>query len=149
MKTITGIIYLLPAVLMAADIDLGQREVTFTNLQGKVYEGVILKRAIRDGVLYSTENGGGMVYYTNLSLVQISAWGLSTNLPQEFLDRKESERQAKIQAEMDRKNQIEIIRQDRERDRQAAAERLRTNPPPERPAVRPRVTPRNQIGLGT
>jgi hypothetical protein len=52
-----------------SDIDLGGKIVTFTNLQGHVYEGVKLEHATLDGVVYSVTNGigGGMVKFKDLS----------------------------------------------------------------------------------
>ena len=148
MKTISLFLLTLGIGSSAADVDLKERVVTFTNLQGRIYENVTLRRANSDGVIYSTDNGGGMVLYTNLNPNQLAAWNLSTNLAQEYLDRLEWKRQAKIQAELDRQHQVELMRQAREQERAAAAERLRTNPPPEMPVRRPYVTPRNSIGLG-
>lgn len=52
-----------------SDIDLGGKVMTFTNLQGRVYENVRLEHATLDGVVYSLTNtiGGGMVKYKDLS----------------------------------------------------------------------------------
>lgn len=52
-----------------SDIDLGGKIVTFTNLQGHVYDGVRLEHATLDGVVYSVTNGigGGMVKFKDLS----------------------------------------------------------------------------------
>jgi len=52
-----------------SDIDLGGKLTTFTNLQGRVYENVLLQRATLDGVIYGVTNGigGGMVKYKDLS----------------------------------------------------------------------------------
>lgn len=51
------------------DIDLGGKLMTFTNLQGRIYENVRLERGTLDGVIYSLTNGagGGMVKYKDLS----------------------------------------------------------------------------------
>jgi len=53
----------------SSDIDLGGKLTTFTNLQGRVYENVVLKTANLDGVIYGVTNGigGGMVKYKDLS----------------------------------------------------------------------------------
>ena len=130
-----------------ADIDLKERVATFTNLQGRIYENVTLRRANKDGVIYSTDNGGGMVLYTNLNPNQLAAWNLSTNLAQEYLDRLEWKRQAKIQAELDRQHEAELDRQEKARAQRAADEYRRTNQVIEYYSP-PRVTPRNRIGLG-
>ena len=52
-----------------SDIDLGGKIMTFTNLQGRVYENVRLDHATLDGVIYSVTNGvgGGMVKFKDLS----------------------------------------------------------------------------------
>lgn len=147
MKTIAAILCFAPLSAMATDIDLKQRVVTFTNLEGRAFENVRLSLANNNGVVYLNDNGGGLVCYTNLSLGQLSAWNLSTNLPQAFLDRKERARQARIQAELDRQHQEELIRQANERARRAAEEYRRTNTEPEIRG-RPFPTPRNRIGLG-
>lgn len=63
----------------SSDIDLGGKLTTFTNLQGRVYENVILKTATLDGVIYGVTNGigGGMVKYKDLSADFLS----SLNIP--------------------------------------------------------------------
>jgi hypothetical protein len=51
-----------------SDIDLGGKLTTFTNLQGRVYENVLLRKATLDGVIYGVTNGigGGMVKFKDL-----------------------------------------------------------------------------------
>jgi hypothetical protein len=80
------------------DTDLKLRTVTFTNLQGRVFENVRLSRANKDGVVYLTDDGGGMVLYTNLSPDLLAMWNLKTNLGQLYLDRIEARLQAKKRA---------------------------------------------------
>jgi virulence-associated protein VapD len=88
--------------LAQVDIDLKLRPVTFTNLQGRVYENVRLSRANNDGVAYFTDGGGGMVLYTNLAPVLLAAWSIPTNSGSLYLERIEAKRRDKIKAELGR-----------------------------------------------
>ena len=49
-------------------VDLKDQTATFTNLQGRVYENVQLKRATTDGLIYCDTNSSalGMVHYPDL-----------------------------------------------------------------------------------
>ena len=66
-----GLLALSPAVCLQAEnsMDLGRQTVTFTNLQGRVYQDVQLERATQDGLIYSQTNTGaiGMVHYSDVS----------------------------------------------------------------------------------
>lgn len=65
------------------DIDLGGKEITFTNNQGRVYSNVLVQRANLDGIIYYTHDGGaGMVKYKDVSTNLIA----SLNIPLERVD---------------------------------------------------------------
>ena len=139
---------LLALTALATDIDLKQRVVTFTNLQGRVYDSVQLTRANNTGVIYSTENGGGMVFYTNLAPAQLAGWGLDTNLAQIYLDEQAAKLEAKLEAEQARQRQAEANHQLILKQQRINAEYHRTNIPAEPTYDRGRARPtgRNRIG---
>ena len=53
--------------------------VTFTNLQGRIYQDVQLTRADLVGIIYREGAGGGRVYYTNLPAAFLESLGISSN----------------------------------------------------------------------
>jgi hypothetical protein len=63
------------------DITFTNRLVTFTNLQGRIYNGVVLVKADLDGVLWREVAGDGLgwVCYTNVSPALLEAWGIPSN----------------------------------------------------------------------
>lgn len=66
-------------ICMSQDIQFTDRVVTFTNLQGNLFEGVSLIKADLDGVIWRKEASGGRVIFTNLSPELIESWGIPTN----------------------------------------------------------------------
>jgi hypothetical protein len=66
-------------VLNLATIDLKHRVVTFSDLRGVGWTNVALVSANLDGIIFSTEGGGGMVSFTNLSPALLDRWGIPTN----------------------------------------------------------------------
>ena len=65
------------------DIDLGGKEVTFTNNLGRIYSNVLVQRANLDGIVYYTHDGGaGMVKYKDVSTNLIA----SLNIPLSRVD---------------------------------------------------------------
>jgi hypothetical protein len=66
--------------LCDSDIDLGGKEITFTNNEGRVYADVLVQRANLDGIVYYTHDGGaGMVKYKDVSTNLVA----SLNIPME------------------------------------------------------------------
>ena len=53
--------------------------VTFTNLQGRIYQDVRLTRADLVGIIYREGAGGGRVCYTNLPAAFLESLGISSN----------------------------------------------------------------------
>jgi hypothetical protein len=84
--------------LGAGDIDLGGKQMTFTNLSGRVYDNVILKHATMDGVIYSFTNGagGGMVRYRDLSTNFLT----SLNIPLDRVQTAEARQKADAEAKL-------------------------------------------------
>jgi len=138
----------LACVALSDDIPLNDRVVTFTNLQGRLFEKVELTKATMDGVCYFTGHGGGMVCYTNLSTDRLVEWGLPTNAAALYLERKELERQRKQEqawaAEQERKQRQIKLQAEIEESRKRAEEFDRTNVVRWQP--RPYVTPNQRIG---
>jgi hypothetical protein len=64
-----------------AAVNLAGRMVSFTNLQGRVYENVKLVRADTRLLTYSTDSGGGSVALTNLPMEFLAEIGAPTNGP--------------------------------------------------------------------
>jgi hypothetical protein len=81
MKAITILIcFACSTALCDSDIDLGGKEITFTNNEGRVYANVLVQRANLDGIVYYTHDGGaGMVKYKDVSTNLIA----SLNIPME------------------------------------------------------------------
>lgn len=77
-------------------IDLNDRTATFTNLQGRVYENVQLKRATADGLIYSDTNSSaiGMVHYGDLP----TGFLTSLKIPDSMIA-EAAQRQAKLAAQ--------------------------------------------------
>jgi hypothetical protein len=65
-------------------IEFKDQTATFTNLQGKVYQDVELKRATQDGLIYSTkdDHAVGMVHYADLSPSTLT----SLKIPQAYIE---------------------------------------------------------------
>lgn len=78
-----------------SDIDLGGKLTTFTNLQGRVFENVLLQRATLDGVIYGVTNGigGGMVKYKDLS----SEFLTNLNIPAERIEIAQKREQIRVE----------------------------------------------------
>ena len=70
---------LFSSAVLAQDITFTNRVVTFTNLQGTVYEGVTLVKGGPDAIIWRDGATGGKIYYTNLSPSLLRWWGIPTS----------------------------------------------------------------------
>jgi hypothetical protein len=62
-----------------ADIFFTNKFVTFTNLQGRIFQQVQLLSGDWDGVIWRDDMCAGRVSYTNLSTAFLDAWDIPTN----------------------------------------------------------------------
>lgn len=104
---IKGVLILLFAIVVSAGaqtnriITFTNRFATFTDLRGRVYEGVELVRADFDAIIYLTPTGGGQVYYTNLAPKTLQEFGIPTNRIELAALRAEARRQQRLQAALE------------------------------------------------
>jgi hypothetical protein len=85
----------------AGDIDLGGKQMTFTNLDGRVYSNVLLETANLDGVVYFLTNGagGGMVKYKDLSTNFLASLHIPLDRVQIAAEREQMNAEQKLQYE--------------------------------------------------
>ena len=65
--------------VVAAEVTFTNKVVSFTNLEGKVYEHVSLVKSDREGVIWRSGASGGRVAYTNLHPQVLQRLGVETN----------------------------------------------------------------------
>lgn len=79
MKIVACLIACIGIRCAGQEIDLHSRPATFTNLEGRSFEGVALSKADLDGVIWRKDASGGRVCFTNLSPALLDLWGIPTN----------------------------------------------------------------------
>lgn len=61
------------------DVDLRNRVVTFTKLDGQMLREVQIVRGDQDGIVWRKAASGGRICYTNMSADLLESWGISSN----------------------------------------------------------------------
>jgi hypothetical protein len=63
----------------AQDINFTNRLCSFTNLEGRSFDGVALVRGDLDGIIWRKDASGGRICYTNIHPDILESWGVSSN----------------------------------------------------------------------
>ena len=100
------LLFFISASCFAGDITFTNKIATFTNLQGRLYDTVLIERANSSGIVYRSGGTLGMVAYTNLSPATLEEIGVP-------LDRLDA---AKARAEQSRLLAVQQMKMDAEEE---------------------------------